>query len=106
MSDTQDVVVDPNAAPDAATAAAAAAAAADKAAGKTTEQVEADAAEARKEQAEALAKVKPKYYLTTHGGVMIDPDTQKEFNGENAVKSHMTPWLDFQIANGKIVEDK
>jgi hypothetical protein len=105
MSDTQDVV-DPNAAPDAATAAAAAALKEAQAAGKTTEQIEEAAAAVREEQAAALAKVKPKYYRSVHGGILIDPETQLQFNGENGVKSKMTSWLKFQIDNGKIAEEE
>jgi len=106
MSDTQEVVIDPAAAPDAATAAANVAAAEDKAAGKTVEQIEEAAAAAREEIAKDLSKVKPKYYVTVHGGVMIDPETNKEFSGEGGTKSPLTNWLDFQIKNGKIVEEK
>lgn len=60
----------------------------------------------REHNAAALAKVKQKHYRTVHGGVMIDPDTGKSFNGENSVKSPLTSWLDFQIKNGKITEDE
>lgn len=85
------------------TAAAAASAAADQEVSQ--EQLDAAAAE-RKAQADARDAVKPKYYKTVHGGVMIDPETQIEFNGENAVKSKMTGWLEFQIASKKIAEDE
>src|ERR1043165_1967035 len=102
MSDTQEVVTDPAAAPDAATPAAAVALKEAQAAGKTTEEIEAEAAATREEKAASLAKIKPKYYRSVHGGVLIDPETQLEFNGENGVKSKMTSWLQFQIDNGKI----
>lgn len=95
-----------NPAPDALTEEAAAKAKADLEAGKTPEQIEEEAAAARKETTEELSAVKPKYYRTVHGGIMIDPDTNISFNGENGVKSKMTSWLDFQIANGKITEDE
>lgn len=95
-----------NPAPDALTEAAAAQAKADAEAGKTPEQIEAEAAAARQETSEDLKAVKPKYYRSVHGGTMIDPETQKVFNGDGGTKSHMTSWLDFQIANGKIAEDE
>ena len=104
-TDTADNADTQNAAPDAVTAKAADAAKKDKAAGKSAAQVEDEAATAREKEAAALAKVKPKYYKSAHGGVLIDPDTQISFNGENAVKSKMTSWLKLQIDNGKIVED-
>lgn len=112
MSDTQNTeategaatIEQAGAAPDARTAAAGKKAAADKAAGMTEAQV-VDAAQAERDRAAAArAKIKPKHYKAVFG-LMIDPDTLKEFGTENATKSGMTAWLEFQIANGKIVED-
>jgi hypothetical protein len=46
-----------------------------------------------------------RFYRTVNGGRITDPGTGKQFSS-TSIKSEMTGWLEFQIANNKIEEDK
>ena len=64
---------------------------------KTPEQLAAEAAEAR-------TAVGVRFYVTVGGSALTDPSTMKVFTKDQATKSELTGWLEFQIAHNKIKE--